>query len=1177
MDIVAYSLAKNVALSAASGISNVQLKDNELVFNFKDGNSASILIPIPQDGLTPYIGANGNWYLGEEDTGVGAQGEPGPPGGKGEDGASITSIFINENNHLICTLSNNNEIDAGEMPSTGKDGKSAYEIWLDEGNTGTEADFLASLKGEPGTGGSASITIDDTMSDTSTNPVQNKVIKKYIDDKSFTTDIAGGSIDDTPVGFIIPYMGFHPPEHYLDCSGGLHNISDYPELAEHFKTEFGKYNYFGGDGITTFATPNLKGEFLRGYGINGHSNQGNGTDVGRHQDATVIPYMSGNNSQIYFSHGLNLADHTTSGTYKKSSDFNSAGYGGISSYTTRPTNTSVMYCIKCESTLVSTKGEPGNDGKSAYQIWLDNGNSGSEDDFLASLKGEDGTGVSVSYFDEVVEDLISSPVEFSFRNNATNNINLPISLLHDIRDYQKVVVTGNLLSNNLSFLLTKEFYVSDLIDNDGNWLTTYIDINSHIESFNNVANIYINLELKDKSTPTSLHLSKIIISNGPTGTGELYIKGVKECVKETKGTLDDIAPTIGDNGNWYVLDKDTGVKAQGPQGEPGDKGDPGEKGNDGKSITLLTKDENNNIIVTFSDGSVKNIGQLNIDVQADFLTSEGFGNLRYYNNRFQYFDTVTSSWIDASATPDNIIVVNLTPKPVKSISASYNRNIMHFELKWEEPDDTYLDGQLFCTVEKVVIVRKKDSAPETIEDGTKILEVKRKDFYSHITVPYVDETLTPVIGDVWYYKIFPVSTSGMINESEENAVQVIAKNATLYGFKIDQNESDPASMITYIEDNKNFRPVHMDFDTDTFDYGDWADAFFMKVRPCLLKYDGTVAFYLNPDNTQQKEDGSSYDYESFDNGGNVMIEFPKVYWKIVDNGDNTANIYVSDSKIDEGFHCWSHIDANGDEIDYCYMPAFNGVSDGTRLRSIDRDQVPTGLLTAGQEYTLALANNIGNDKIWCTEVLADRQLVNILLLLIGKSTDTQAVFGKGNCNSYLSDSNPGIIRTGNYRYKGLFWGANNETNGVKVFGMEHWWGNVNRRIAGWINNNGNQRIKMTYGQQDGSTTDGYNITGGGYITIPNSAPEGSSGGQISGMIFNENGIFPKVAKGSATTYYTDTLFFYNARSCYALVGGTASYTAARVGAFTASLYDSHDTAPKNFNASISCKPLANKG
>ena len=35
----------------------------------------------------------------------------------------------------------------------GNDGKSAYQIWLDAGNTGNESDFLNSLKGAPGTPG----------------------------------------------------------------------------------------------------------------------------------------------------------------------------------------------------------------------------------------------------------------------------------------------------------------------------------------------------------------------------------------------------------------------------------------------------------------------------------------------------------------------------------------------------------------------------------------------------------------------------------------------------------------------------------------------------------------------------------------------------------------------------------------------------------------------------------------------------------------------------------------------------------------------------------------------------------------------------------------------------------------------------------------------------------------
>lgn len=37
--------------------------------------------------------------------------------------------------------------------TNGQDGKSAYEIWLDEGNEGTEQDFLNSLKGKDGTNG----------------------------------------------------------------------------------------------------------------------------------------------------------------------------------------------------------------------------------------------------------------------------------------------------------------------------------------------------------------------------------------------------------------------------------------------------------------------------------------------------------------------------------------------------------------------------------------------------------------------------------------------------------------------------------------------------------------------------------------------------------------------------------------------------------------------------------------------------------------------------------------------------------------------------------------------------------------------------------------------------------------------------------------------------------------
>lgn len=39
-----------------------------------------------EDGITPHIGENGNWYIGEEDTGKPSRGEKGDPGDKGDPG-----------------------------------------------------------------------------------------------------------------------------------------------------------------------------------------------------------------------------------------------------------------------------------------------------------------------------------------------------------------------------------------------------------------------------------------------------------------------------------------------------------------------------------------------------------------------------------------------------------------------------------------------------------------------------------------------------------------------------------------------------------------------------------------------------------------------------------------------------------------------------------------------------------------------------------------------------------------------------------------------------------------------------------------------------------------------------------------------------------------------------------
>ena len=624
---------------------------------------------------------------------------------------------------------------------------------------------------------------------------------------------------------------------------------------------------------------------------------------------------------------------------------------------------------------------------------------------------------------------------------------------------------------------------------------------------------------------------------------------------------DGITPSIGANGNWFIGDTDTGVTAQ---------------GKDGKSIKSITKDDNNNIIVTFSDNTTQNIGKLSVDVQADFLTSDGFGKLRYYNSHFQYYDDATSAWVDTSVTPDNVYIMNMMPQPMKKIMGMYDTEIGKYKLKWEEPADTIIDGQVACVVDKVIIRRKLGSVPADETDGDLVVEVKRSEFGQYKNDFYVDTALSANIDDVYYYKAFPMSTTGFYNTSTLNeTVGIKCKNYNLYGFKLDQNESDPASMITYLSDCDNvwFASAYMNYSTDTFDYGDWGDAWFIKkLKPCMLKYDGTVDYELDKNDYTKKEDGTDSDIANTAYEGNAMIGFPKVFWKIVDNGDDTADVYISDTKLDDDFHCWSHIDNNGNEIDYCYMPIYTGSLVNGKLRSLS-GLAPMNNQTRQTEINYAKANNVDSDIIWYTEVFSDRELLKLLLLLIGKSTDTETVFGAGNNNSYVSSSNTGVKNSGTMNNKGLFWGSNDNVSGVKVFGMEHLWGNVWRAVAGWINDKGVQKVKLTYGQSDGSTVDGYNLDGSGYISIPNSTPSGTSGGYISKMLTTENGLIPIIASGSASTYYSDYLYFNSTKINYTCVGSCSLHKKG-VGIFATSLDVDVSFVSSFYTTAISCKPLA---
>lgn len=80
MDIIDIKWASKFATKVAAGFSNVEVDGMNIIFTLNDGKTATLTVPTPADGI------------------------------------SVTDLDIDNNNHLICTLSNNETIDAGELP-----------------------------------------------------------------------------------------------------------------------------------------------------------------------------------------------------------------------------------------------------------------------------------------------------------------------------------------------------------------------------------------------------------------------------------------------------------------------------------------------------------------------------------------------------------------------------------------------------------------------------------------------------------------------------------------------------------------------------------------------------------------------------------------------------------------------------------------------------------------------------------------------------------------------------------------------------------------------------------------------------------------------------------------------------------------------------------------------------
>jgi hypothetical protein len=342
-----------------------------------------------------------------------------------------------------------------------------------------------------------------------------------------------------------------------------------------------------------------------------------------------------------------------------------------------------------------------------------------------------------------------------------------------------------------------------------------------------------------------------------------------------------------------------------------------------------------------------------------------------------------------------------------------------------------------------------------------------------------------------------------------------------------------------------------------------------KMRGCLLLDNGTVNYYLDPEDWTKKADGSASTLTGAD--GMVMVEIPKFYVKNGSSGDIWKPL-ISPVALDEDYELHEAFEKDGVEVDHRYISAYDAaaISGSTVIETNNADnqsgRVNTGtdkLISVSGAYPMAgltrnefrlLAANRGTG--WRIGDYALWSAIGLLLSVEAQTLDSQTEYGVGNTRhttwpsgGTFADNNRTVqsgagnaIGNGS---GGLATGTINTSNNgdfVKYRGIENWWGNVWNWTDGVNINNGTD----LYYNNDGATfaddtATNYELVG----TIVNTSNNTRYATQ-----FNANTVWTQVVTQVSTTSSHGTTDFYRTNTAWRVlfVGGAAD-NGAGAGAF----------------------------
>ena len=545
----------------------------------------------------------------------------------------------------------------------------------------------------------------------------------------------------------------------------------------------------------------------------------------------------------------------------------------------------------------------------------------------------------------------------------------------------------------------------------------------------------------------------------------------------------------------------------------------------------------------------------------------------------------TSSYtLNVGSNADVVTTVTVIPEFTSSLGSTTERHIVKdtenkkVTLRWRDPEDTGTNDSWAQTI----ILGKKGSFPTSYEDGRIFYACAVRNMHrinAYEISPEIEKFSDISDPTEWYFIAIPVATTGYLSKD------ALSNKFDFwhYGFCIDEDNPAELVSVTYLKgyDNENYKSLKMIFNTNDpsaseLDWGSWKDAPFMP-RPCMLKYDGTVDYYLDPDDYTLKEDGeTASDVANTSYEGNAMMEWSPIYRKVErvtteasEDGSTAATsklyMYFCSDKFDDDYECWSAKKQDGTYGEHFYTSIYEGSLINNKWRSMSTNALPTVNISGGLATVMSYAANngvSGKDYHYCCDVWSDHDLIATLGILVTRRLNVQKAIGFG-CSSY------NICKTGTSNKKGMFWGTSSSQNtyATKFFGMENRWCHNWHYCAGIIlPNKSTIYIKNTYSTIDGSTEVGYNATSSGYINTNINIP--TTSGYIK-TIQGDNrfAIAPKAVGSSDSTYYSDYEYYGSTGLFIAGLGSYGSYC----GAFYWYSYDAPSLSGSGYGAALSFK------